>query len=67
MTMRYKVTRVDDASLRQRMKAIAHERRRFGCRRLHVLLKPEGYVINHAAAVASGGRDQGIDVSSDGA
>jgi putative transposase len=30
MTMRYKTTRADDAGLRQRMKAIAHERRRFG-------------------------------------
>jgi putative transposase len=29
------------------MKAIAHERRRFGYRRLHVLLKQEGYLINH--------------------
>jgi putative transposase len=29
------------------MKAIAHERRRFGYRRLHVLLKRGGYVINH--------------------
>ena len=47
MSMRYKTTRADDAALRQRMKAIAHERRRFGYRRLHVLLKREGYVINH--------------------
>src|SRR4051812_456017 len=47
MTMRYKTTRADDATLRQRMKAIAHERRRFGYRRLHVLLKREGYLINH--------------------
>jgi len=47
MTMRYKPTRADDAALRQRMKAIAHERRRFGYRRLHVLLKREGYMINH--------------------
>src|SRR6202165_1179063 len=47
MTMRYKTTRADDAGLRQRMKAIAQERRRFGYRRLHVLLKREGYVINH--------------------
>jgi putative transposase len=31
----------------ERMKAIAHERRRFGYRRLDVLLKREGYVINH--------------------
>src|SRR6476469_1167166 len=47
MTVRYQTTRADDAGLRQRMKAIAHERRRFGYRRLHVLLKREGYVINH--------------------
>jgi putative transposase len=46
MTMRYRTTRADDAVLRQRMKAIAHERRRFGYRRLHVLLKREGYLIN---------------------
>jgi putative transposase len=45
--MRYKTTRADDAGLRQRMKAIAHECRSFGYRRLHVLLKREGYVINH--------------------
>jgi putative transposase len=47
MTMRYKTTRAADAGLRRRMKAIAHERRRFDYRRLHVLLKREGYVINH--------------------
>ncbi|MGY8685986.1 IS3 family transposase [Bradyrhizobium sp. UFLA05-153] len=47
MTMRYRTTRVDDAGLRQRMKAIAQERRRFGYRRLHVLLKREGYLVNH--------------------
>jgi hypothetical protein len=47
MTMRCKTTRADDAALRQRMKAIADDRRRFGYRRLHVLLKREGYAINH--------------------
>jgi putative transposase len=47
MTMRYQTTRADDISLRQRMRAIAQERRRFGYRRLHVLLKREGYLINH--------------------
>jgi putative transposase len=47
MTMRYQTTRLDDAGLRQRMRTIAQERRRFGYRRLHVLLKREGYVINH--------------------
>jgi len=47
MTMRYRTTRADDAGIRQRMKAIAQTRRRFGYRRPHVLLKREGYVINH--------------------
>ncbi|WP_407114703.1 IS3 family transposase [Bradyrhizobium sp. LMG 9283] len=47
MTIRYKATRADDAGLRQRMRAIAQERRRFGYRRLHVLLKREGYLVNH--------------------
>jgi putative transposase len=47
MTMRYQTTRADDASLRQRMRAIAQQRRRFGYRRLHVLLKRDGYLINH--------------------
>ena len=47
MTMRYRTTQADDAGLRQRMRAMAQERRRFGYRRLHVLLKREGYLINH--------------------
>jgi putative transposase len=46
MTIRYHTTRADDAAPRQRMRAIAPERRRFGYRRLHVLLKREGYLIN---------------------
>ena len=47
MTMRCQTTRADEAGLRQRMRAIAQERRRFGYRRMHVLLKRDGYVINH--------------------
>ncbi|SFQ31528.1 putative transposase [Bradyrhizobium sp. Ghvi] len=47
MTMRYKATRADDAGLRQRMRAIAQERRRFGYRRLHVLLNRERCLVNH--------------------
>ena len=47
MTVRYESTRPDDRDLRERMKAIAHERRRFGYRRVHILLKREGYVVNH--------------------
>jgi putative transposase len=47
MTVRYAATRTDDGILRERMKAMAHERRRFGYRRLHVLLRREGDVVNH--------------------
>jgi putative transposase len=46
-TIRYRVARDGDAILRERMKALAHERRRFGYRRLHVLLRREGHVVNH--------------------
>ena len=47
MSVRYSSTRADDHALRQRMIAIARERRRFGYRRLHVLLRREGYAVNH--------------------
>lgn len=47
MTVRYRSTRLDDGLLRERLKALAHERRRFGYRRLHILLRREGYVVNH--------------------
>jgi putative transposase len=47
MTVRYRSVRPDDANLRDRMKAIAHERRRFGYRRIHIMLKREGTRVNH--------------------
>ena len=47
MTVRYRSRRPDDADLRQRLRALAHERRRFGYRRLHVLLRREGFAVNH--------------------
>jgi putative transposase len=47
MTVRYRCRRLDDAALRQRLRALAHERRRFGYRRLHVLLRREGFTVNH--------------------
>jgi putative transposase len=39
MRVRYKPMRPDDRDLRERMKAIAHERWRFGYRRVHIPLK----------------------------
>lgn len=46
-TYRYASRRSDDIDLRARLKALASERRRFGYRRLHILLKREGIVLNH--------------------
>ena len=47
MTIRYRSRRVDDVALRERLRALANERRRFGYRRLHIFLRREGYVVNH--------------------
>jgi len=43
---RYKPVRPDDAALRRRLRDLSCERRRFGYRRLHILLKREGVEIN---------------------
>lgn len=45
-TIRYRFRRPADEALRTRMREIAAERRRFGYRRLHVLLRQEGLVLN---------------------
>jgi putative transposase len=37
----------DDAVVRQRLRAVAALRRRFGCRRLQIMLTWEGLVMNH--------------------
>ena len=44
--VRYRSRRPDDAELRTRLRVLAHERRRFGYRRLHVLLRREGWAVN---------------------
>jgi putative transposase len=43
---RYRSSRQDDADLRMRLRELAAERRRFGYRRLHLLLKREGFQVN---------------------
>src|SRR3546814_19402230 len=44
--MRYRSQREDDADLRSKLRELAQQRRRFGYRRLHILLRREGVVIN---------------------
>jgi len=46
-TYRYKARRPDDGVLRTRLKELAAVRRRFGYRRLHLLLQREGVIVNH--------------------
>jgi len=46
-TLRYRCKRVDDAALRQRLRELAAERRRFGYRRLGWMLAREGHTMNH--------------------
>src|SRR3546814_8951909 len=45
-SVRYRSTRDDDADLRGKLRELANQRRRFGYRRLHILLRREGVMIN---------------------
>jgi len=46
-TLRYRCKRVDDSTVRQRLRELAAERRRFGYRRLGWMLAREGHTLNH--------------------
>jgi putative transposase len=46
-SVRYRGRRPDDGLIRSRLREIAAVRRRFGYRRLHVLLQREGVLLNH--------------------
>src|SRR3989440_7790044 len=46
-SVRYRVRRADDEPIRVRLRELASQRRRFGYRRLHVLLTREGLIMNH--------------------
>ena len=44
--IRYASCREDGAGLHEKLRDVAHQRRRFGYRRLHILLRREGLTIN---------------------
>ena len=46
-SIRYHSRRADDGIIRSRLREIAAVRRRFGYRRLHILLRREGIMLNH--------------------
>ncbi len=45
-SMRYRSCRADDGDLRSRLCELAQQRRRFGYRRLHILLRRDDIVVN---------------------
>jgi putative transposase len=45
-SVRYRSIRPDDADLREAMRQVAGERRRFGYRRVHLMLERQGIVMN---------------------
>ena len=45
-SVRYRSRRADDGDLCEKLRALAQERRRFGYRRLHILLRRDGVLIN---------------------
>ena len=46
-SVRYHCRRPNDVALRIRLRELAAVRRRFGYRRLHILLQREGLTLNH--------------------
>ena len=43
----YRIRRVDDPALVEKLEEIAAERRLFGYRRLTIMLRREGFIVNH--------------------
>ena len=46
-TARYRSVRPPDDAVRQRLRELAMRYRRYGYQRLHVLLRREGFMLNH--------------------
>jgi putative transposase len=41
------IVKPDEEQIRKRLKKLSETRRRFGCPRLHIMLRREGFMINH--------------------
>ena len=52
MTVRYRSRRLDDPALRERLRALARERRRFGYRRLLIFLVLKGLDLEWSCKVS---------------
>lgn len=56
-SVRCRATRPGDGALRDRLKALTQERRRFGYRRQHVMLRREGHAVKKKQAQRSTARN----------
>jgi putative transposase len=59
-TLRYRSRRQDDAVLRTRIREIAETKRRYGCPRIYVRLRREGWQVNHKKVERLYYRDEGL-------
>lgn len=62
-TVRYQSARPAETALRERLRVLAGERRRFGYRRLHVLLRREGLVQNRKKTERHNSRGRSLGAS----
>lgn len=61
-TLRYGSRRQDDAILRTRIREIAESKRRYGCPRIYVRLRREGWRVNHKKVERIYYRDEGLSL-----
>ena len=61
-TLRYCSRRQDDAALRTRIREIAERKRRYGCPRIYVCLRREGWRVNHKKVERLYYRDEGLSL-----
>ncbi len=61
-TLRYRSRRQEDAALRTRIREIAESKRRYGCPRIYVRLRREGWRVNHKKVERLYYRDEGLSL-----
>jgi len=61
-TLRYRSRRQEDVALRTRIREIAESKRRYGCPRIYVRLRREGWRVNHKKVERLYYRDEGLSL-----
>jgi putative transposase len=61
-TLRYRSRRHEDDALRTRIREIAEQKRRYGCPRIYVRLRREGWRVNHKKVERIYYRDEGLSL-----